>query len=96
MRESVQAVSALRSEAAALHAKLHQFPRVVHRKHPQQNLIEQRENRRCGANAQCECGDRRHGEAGIQPQLPHAKPDILTKRFKPSNGTHCVLLSYGG
>ena len=51
------------------------------RKRAQQHGVDQRENRRVGADAEGQRHDDHRGEAGIPAKLPHGVPEVAPRRF---------------
>jgi hypothetical protein len=67
IRKRVQAIAPVATGPNPFEPQLHQLTRVFNRQHPQQNLIDEPEDRGVGANAQRERGDGGQGEAGTHP-----------------------------
>ena len=61
----------------ALLVQHHQLVRSRHRQLAQQNLIDQREDRGVGADAQCQRQDRHNGEQRAAEEPAHGKPDVV-------------------
>ncbi len=82
IRERVKTVAVLRPDAPAFHAELDQLARVLHRQQPEQHLVDQREDRRVGGNAERQRQHGRGGKPRVEPQHADAVPDVLSERLE--------------
>jgi len=60
-----------------------QLLRVRHRQHAQHQRVEQRENRRVGADAERQRNDRRGREAGAPAQAAQRVADVFAEALEP-------------
>ena len=69
--------------------ELHQFPRILHRKHSQQDLVDQREKWRCLRRYRGELAERIAVSAkpGILPKLPESVRKVLAEMGEEVGGS---------
>jgi hypothetical protein len=91
VRERMQAVAVLVPEPSALHAELHELAGVLDREETKEDLVEERENRSVGGDAE---GERQHSgyrETWGCPHQTHPVAKILSKLFSESRDCHALF-----
>jgi len=98
IREGMRVVAVVGAEAATRDFKLHQLTRIVDRKQPQQNLIEQRKNSGIGANSERKRKNSGHFKSGFRTELPEPVSKVLPNSLQRVQGIHFVyrLADIGG
>ena len=87
------AVTVIGTEPSAQQSQLHKLPRIVDWKEPQQDLVNQREDRRIRANPKGKRKDGRQREPWIQPELAQAITKVYPKTGGEAGDIHVVSLS---
>src|SRR5262245_6431936 len=72
-------------------AEQHKPVRVSVWERPQQYRIDDAEDRRIRADTQAESERGDTGKAGVSPQRPHTKPQILKECIDESDSTHIAM-----
>jgi hypothetical protein len=89
----VPAIAALVADSAALQPKLDQLAGIVNRQQTHQDLIDQCEDCRVGANPERQGQNGRERETGMEPQLPDAVLQVLEDRIDPIQAVHLIATS---
>ena len=72
--------------------QLHQLARIAHRQRPQQQRVDQAEDRRVRPDPERHTQHRRRGEPCVISQCPRRITHVLRRLFGPPPGPHCACL----